>query len=222
MPRITHQAGFTIVEIAVVMVIAGLIFGSVLKNQELMAAASTRRLAGDFRAIAAALQSYQDSYHALPGDDRAADRHVAGSVATTPTGATGNQRIDGDWNSLMPSDESYLCWQHLRLARLLGGATELPNSPTTMETFLLRNGVEGRLGITSDPVHTGTVWPANYVVCTAGIPGRIVRRLELILDDGNTLTGSLRTLCEGECSTGPGVGVMVTNEGESYTVCAAN
>jgi hypothetical protein len=209
------------VEVAAVMVIAGLIFGSVLKNRELVESATAKRLANDFRAVGIALQTYQGIYRALPGDDRAAPGHAGGVQATTPAGMIGNFRIDGAWNSLTASDESYLAWQHLRLARLLDGPSEVPAAPAVGDIYTPRNGMDGRLGVTSDAVLTAGSWPATLYVCASGIPARQVRRLEHLLDDGNTLTGRLRAICEGECSAGPGVNVTFANEGATYTICAA-
>jgi hypothetical protein len=210
------------VEVAVVMVIAGLIFGSVLKNRELIDAATAKRLASDFRNVSIAVHSYQDAHRALPGDDRDAAKHVAGTAAATPVGALGNGRIDGAWNSLTATDESYLVWQHLRLANLLTGTPNVPASPTAGDAYNPRSGAEGRLGLGSDAVFTSALWPANYYVCAAGLPGRLVRRLDLMMDNGNTLTGDLRVLCEGECSTGAGVAVTVANEAATFTLCVAH
>jgi prepilin-type N-terminal cleavage/methylation domain-containing protein len=219
---IHRQAGFTLVEVAAVMVIAGLIYGSVLKNQELVASATAKRLVNDFRAITTAVRTYQSQYRSLPGDDRAVAQHVAAATqATTPAGRIGDARIDGAWNSLTATDESYLVWQHLRLARLLGGTADVPAAPAAGDAYNPRNGVDGRIGITSDTVLTTGSWPVAYFACTSGIAGRLARRVDFLLDDGNTLSGDLRAICEGECSAGPGVNVTFANENASYTICAA-
>jgi prepilin-type N-terminal cleavage/methylation domain-containing protein len=217
-----RQSGFTLVEVAAVMVIAGLLFGSVLKNRELVESATAKRLANDFRAVGVALTTYHGIYRALPGDDPAAPGHTGGVLATTPMGAVGNFRVDGDWNSLNATDESYLIWQHLRLARLLDGQTAVPAAPAVGDGYTPRNGVDGRLGLTSNAVLTAGPWPATHFICASGIPGRQVRRLEHLIDDGNTLTGSLRTLCQGECSAGSGVSVTLANESATFTVCSAS
>ena len=46
-----RQAGFTLVEIAIVLVIIGLLLGGVLKGQELVNNAKVKNLANDFRAV---------------------------------------------------------------------------------------------------------------------------------------------------------------------------
>src|SRR5512145_1063140 len=114
-----QQSGFTLVEIAIVLVIIGLLLGGVLKGQELVNSAKVKNLANDFRSISSFVYAYQDRFRAMPGDDQAANTHVnGGTVATTPTGSLGNARINGNWNSTTATDESFLFWQHVRLAGL--------------------------------------------------------------------------------------------------------
>ena len=49
--------GFTLVEIAIVLVIVALLLGGILKGQELITSAKIRNIAGDFSAIASAAYS---------------------------------------------------------------------------------------------------------------------------------------------------------------------
>ncbi len=216
-----RQAGFTLVEIAAVMVIVGLLYGSVLKNQELMAGATAKRLANDFRAIPTAIHTYQSLYRALPGDDRTAAQHVANAEqATTPASKAGDGRIDGAWGSLTRTDESYLMWQHLRLAGLYSGTPEVPAAPTIADAYNQRNGVDGRIGVTSDQVLTTGPWPAAFFACSSGVEGRLVRRVDRMLDDDDTLAGHLRAICAGECVTGPGIKLTAANDSGTFTLCA--
>ncbi|MBI4998548.1 MAG: prepilin-type N-terminal cleavage/methylation domain-containing protein [Rhodocyclales bacterium] len=219
---VRRQAGFTMVEVAAVMVIGGLIYGSVMKNQELVASATAKRLANDFSTVTTAVRTYEGLYRSLPGDDRAAADHVGGALlATTPAGSIGNARIDGAWNSLTETDESYLAWQHLRLARIVGGTTEVPSAPAAGDAYNPRNGAEGRIGVTSAPVLTSGVWPAALFACASGIDGRLARRVDRMLDDGSTASGDVRVICEGECSSGAGISLTPANEAGTYTLCSA-
>src|SRR3954466_9758314 len=78
-----QQSGFTLVEIAIVLVIIGLLLGGILKGQEMITQAKIKNVVNDFNGITAAVNSYQDRYRALPGDDlNAATRWAsAGTVA---------------------------------------------------------------------------------------------------------------------------------------------
>ena len=67
--RITKQNGFTLVEIALVLVITGLLIGGVLKARELIFNANLKRIERDKAGIVSAIYSYQDRYRQLPGDD---------------------------------------------------------------------------------------------------------------------------------------------------------
>src|ERR1700688_3167741 len=64
-----HQRGFTLIEIAIVLVIIGLLIGGVLKGQELIYNQKVKSTYDMYRQYTAAMYGYQDRYKALPGDD---------------------------------------------------------------------------------------------------------------------------------------------------------
>ena len=55
-----RQCGFTLVEIAIVLVIIGLLLGAILKGQEMITQARIKNVINDFNGISAAYASYQD------------------------------------------------------------------------------------------------------------------------------------------------------------------
>ena len=92
----TRQTGFTLVEIAIVLVIIGLLLGGILKGQEMITQAKIKNVMADFSGISAAYHGYQDRYRAMPGDDanaatRWSDR-AAGAAATATATATASCR----------------------------------------------------------------------------------------------------------------------------------
>ncbi|MDR0379667.1 MAG: prepilin-type N-terminal cleavage/methylation domain-containing protein [Candidatus Accumulibacter sp.] len=214
-PRKT-QSGFTLVEIAIVLVIIGLLLGGVLKGQELVNSAKVKNLANDFRSISSFVYAYQDRFRALPGDDRSADTHVGGTRAAS--GSQGNARIDGAWNSNAPTSESYLFWQHVRLAGLATGTTD-----TASPDYIPLNVEGGRLGITGNPILNDQTrpYPASFYVCSQGIQGRHARQIDTTIDDGNTTTGSVRVIENGGTENGSAVDVKVQDDAVLYTVCMA-
>ena len=78
------QSGFTLVEIAIVLVIIGLLLGGVLKGQELITQAKISNITNDINSYASAVYSYQDRYKRLPGDDPGATRWTVGGAAIVP------------------------------------------------------------------------------------------------------------------------------------------
>ena len=64
-----QQSGFTLVEIAIVLVIIGLLLGGVLKGQEMIENSRIKSVVADMRGVSAAFTGYFDRYRALPGDE---------------------------------------------------------------------------------------------------------------------------------------------------------
>ena len=215
----SRQTGFTLVEIAIVLVIIGLLLGGILKGQELINSAKVKNLANDFRTIPTYIYGYQDKFKALPGDDPAADTHVNGAIkATTPASKQGNGVIDGAWNSTTQTDESYLFWQQVRLANLASGATD----PTDPATYVPLNAVGGKIGITS-PITGQTVagLTGTYMICSGGILGKFAKQLDIQMDDGDTSKGSMRVVADGTASAGSLITTNNVNDSDVYQVCMA-
>jgi prepilin-type N-terminal cleavage/methylation domain-containing protein len=217
-----NQSGFTLIEIAIVLVIIGLLLGGVLKGQELVNSAKVKNLAGDFKNVPVFLYGYQDKFKALPGDDSNVAGHVSGGTDCTPAAANkcarGNGLIDGAWNATSVTDESYVFWQHVRLAGMSTG------SVTTGGTdYLPRNANGGVIGIQSNVNFTTITGPTTmtgtYIVCSDGILGKFVLQLDTTLDDGNTQTGSMRAIASGSTGTAATNAAITANEGGAYTVC---
>jgi prepilin-type N-terminal cleavage/methylation domain-containing protein len=223
----SQQSGFTLVEIAIVLVIIGLLLGGILKGQELINSAKVKNLANDFRVIPTYIYAYQDKFKALPGDDSAVTTHVTGSTVATCAGCLGNGVINGMWNSTGAADETWLFWQHVRLANLAAGPTTWTTAAVT-DPYVPKNAVGGQLGVSSLSL-TGnggatqvqiTGMTGSYQVCSAGILGKFAKQLDIQMDDGNTATGSLRVVVDG---SGPGAAPAQTatfpDDATSYTVC---
>jgi prepilin-type N-terminal cleavage/methylation domain-containing protein len=221
-PLKKKQPGFTLVEIAIVLVIIGLLLGGVLKGQELVNSAKVKNLVNDFRSISSFIHAYQDRFRALPGDDRSVSTHLSGGTkATTPSEAqVGNARINGDWNSDRRTDESFLFWQHVRLAGLATGTSDIAS-----DDYLPRNAEGGRIGVTGEAILTSppatTPYPASFYVCSQGILGRHARQIDITIDDGNTQTGSVRAITDNSTKTGNAVQVTADDDAGLYTVCMA-
>ncbi|HUQ27494.1 MAG TPA: prepilin-type N-terminal cleavage/methylation domain-containing protein [Usitatibacter sp.] len=211
----SQQSGFTLVEIAIVLVIIGLLLGGILKGQELINSAKVKNLANDFRVIPTYIYAYQDKFKSLPGDDSQVAAHITGATAGTG-GTLGNGVIEGDWNAGETTTvESNVFWQHVRLANLAAGPTALAAG------YAPTNAVGGRLGVNSAIAAQLQIngMTGTYQVCSAGILGKFAKQLDIQMDDGQTNTGSMRAVPDGSAIPFNATLTNVIDEAAPYTVC---
>jgi prepilin-type N-terminal cleavage/methylation domain-containing protein len=189
------QAGFTLVEIAIVLVIIGLLLGGILKGQEMITQARIKNVVNDFNGITAAYFAYQDRYRQVPGDDNQAS--VRWANPNPPGGSvngTGNGVISGQYMTPAPADlvatpptdpgtgESNNFWWHLRLAGFVAGATSGQaawSQPVNAVGGLVgvQNGAPGGL--------------SGLVLCSANVPDKIASAVDTQVDDQRSQTGQM-------------------------------
>jgi prepilin-type N-terminal cleavage/methylation domain-containing protein len=210
------QTGFTLIELAIVLVIIGLLLGGVLRGQELINAARVKSLITELKNTQVYIYGYQDRFRAVPGDDQQAGNHVGGTPATA-AGHVQNAVIQGAWNSADITEESYLFWQHVRLAGLATGSTTVGDA-----TYPPLNSSGGRIGVQSVngfAIVNPTVLQGAYVVCSAGMLGRFAEQIDITLDDGITSTGSVRAFPDAGAAWD--ADITPAEENANYTVCMA-
>jgi prepilin-type N-terminal cleavage/methylation domain-containing protein len=186
------QAGFTLIELAIVLVIIGLLLGGVLKGQELINSAKVKNLANDFRTIPVYIYGYQDKFKALPGDDRNVVAHVGSG-----TPGNGDGALAGNWFTAGANAnvEAYQFWQQVRLANLAAGPTDIANvdwRPTNADGNPI--GIMAGTNVVANSAMTdaaGNAIKGSYVICSQGILGKYVIQLDVTMDDGNSSTGSM-------------------------------
>ena len=224
----SKQSGFTLVEIAIVLVIIGLLLGGVLKGQEMITSGKAKSLFADKSAIQAAYNTYNDRFRALPGDDRAAAGRftglacgVQGAGASAVNSGAGQSCTNGDGNSQMSNEgqaarltaaqgalivssggnETYKFWQHLRAAQMI--KTE---GTGTGEIYIQPlNAVSGWTAVNSGILFIGqqpsTLYFTQYVT-----PGNVAQAVDSANDDGFTNQGGIRSAGNGT-ATNPNTGV---------------
>ena len=184
MRRVT-QSGFTLVEIALVLVIVGLLIGGVLKSQEMITNAKLKRIEKNQAGIMAAMFTYQDRYRQLPGDDESAKSRftIYNDTINDPLPAdingNGDNRVDGDWVAV-PNTETANFWKHLRAAGLIPGNGD--------DDSQLTNAFGGNIGI-----RDGSLLIAGHTMIFGSIEGSIIRVIESRFDDGMPNAGRIQS-----------------------------
>jgi len=206
----SKQKGFTLVEIAIVLVIVGLLIGGVLKGQEMITNAKLKRVESDNAGIAAAMFSYQDRYLQLPGDDSAAEGRFTVYNVGDPVNGDGSGTIDGVWNVASTTDitaaataETNMFFAHLRAAGLVAGGGVDDTKPT--------NAYGGQIGI-----QNGALNIAGHVTIFGAIEGPIAKIIEARLDDSAGDTGRVQSATSGQDMAVPANAQAVYNDAQRY------
>jgi prepilin-type N-terminal cleavage/methylation domain-containing protein len=228
-----NQSGFTLIEIAIVLVIIGLLLGGVLKGQELINSAKVKNFATDFRNIPLFIYGYQDKFKALPGDDANVVAHLgAGATQIAPSASgSGSGALNGNWYDKaadLATSETVAFWEHVRRANLAAGPV-----PIVTNADLPSNADGGQIGIESGTTVAATQYitgmSGSYIVCSSGILGKFAKQLDITMDDGNTFTGSVRAVAgkpeaRGNAASCPVAGTpagctIAIDDGAPHTVC---
>jgi prepilin-type N-terminal cleavage/methylation domain-containing protein len=192
--HLARQSGFTLVEIAIVLVIVGLLLGGVLKGQEMIENAKTKSIVNDMKAIQAAYNGYLDRYKAIPGDE--ADTTMtargwagtAGALATTANGVL-NVTLAQTFTSGVAATEAAAFWRALRGSGLLAG-----DATAVGVAALPRHAAGGLLGVTGAVTYA----QSGTFICASGLSTKQAAAVDTLIDGalpatniGND-TGSLR------------------------------
>jgi prepilin-type N-terminal cleavage/methylation domain-containing protein len=205
-----QQKGFTLVEIAIVLVIIGLLLGGVLKGQELITQAKIRNVANDLNGMSAAIYGYQDRYKKFPGDDDDAAGRWTGTTSGGGNGQVGDTiKIVLDCAVADKGLENCLFWQHLRLSGFVGGDTSKTNAP--------QNAVGGVL-----QAQNGALGLSGLVICSTALPGKIANAIDAQFDDGKPNTGQVRGTKTATALDTNTTETSYTDDGSTvYVVCKA-
>lgn len=132
MPRQHTLSGFTLVELAIVLVIIGLLVGSVLVAKDLIYEADLRRTIGSMQKFRTATSTFRLKYAGIPGDMYNATNYwgTGAACSSNATGGTCNGNGNGRVDQSFPYSGCELTyfWQHLSLAGMIEGRYN-PNWP---------------------------------------------------------------------------------------------
>lgn len=187
------QSGFTLVEIAIVLVIVGLILGGVLKGQQMVNNAKVRNAIDQTTAIQTAVFAFQDRYRALPGD--------YSQAATNIPGVAGN----GDGNGFIATNaERGLFWQHLGVAGFISGSFNGAASGNVLTCPLATcptNAFGGAMMYSWGLFGSGSATNSHELRIGRTIPVGILSEMDRKVDDGIPDTGSFRADTQANLAT---------------------
>ena len=185
---IKKQHGVTLVEIAIVLVVIGLLLGGILKGQELINNAKVRTIAERQSSIKTAWFAFLDRYQAMPGDYADADKYIPGAA---PGGGDG----------IIDKNESPIVFQHLTGAGLLRCSQCTASVATTISVDnSLLNSYGGIMSIFNDDNYYAAIDTSNganpdksrlLIHTGPRIPSNIITEVDRKIDDGVANTGDL-------------------------------
>ena len=126
-----HRSAFSLIEIAIVLVILGLLVGGVIAGRNLIEAAEIRNTAQSIEKFSTAMYTFSEKYRALPGDMRNATTFWGNAINGAMNGdctdsnldiGTGTQTCNGNNNRMFDlTSERFRFWQHLSNSGIIGG-----------------------------------------------------------------------------------------------------
>ena len=182
------QNGFTLIEIAIVLVIIGLLLGGVLKGQELITSARVRNLISQQDGIKAAYFGFLDRFRALPGDYSQASTNISNVAA----GSNGNN--NGQIQSTTGGgtiDEHIAAWEHLSKSGFINGSYTYAVAPETTASAPT-NPYARYLQIIYDQAYEGTATQRHNLKTGNQIPSDILAEVDRKIDDGVANGGTFR------------------------------
>jgi prepilin-type N-terminal cleavage/methylation domain-containing protein len=202
------ESGFTLVELAIVMIIIGLLIGGILKGQELIANAAVTSTVAQVKGMESAISTFDDKYNALPGDITNVNNRLAGcAAAPCNVSGNGNGRIDTPALGTFPAvnQEGGVAFIHLAAADLITGI-DVAAGIAAFGSALPEANIEGGFWIghtqtgASSGLAAGSLRPGHYLVlnedpitagAATGITTTQAGRIDRKLDDGDPAAGDV-------------------------------
>lgn len=208
--------GFTLLEIAIVLVIIGLLLGGVLKGQELITSVRVRNLISQQDSVKAAVLGFLDRYHAHPGDYNQAQANIPGCAACAQGNNNGEIRSITGGDAI---DEHIAAWEHLSRAGFINASYSYAASPET-QTSAPTNPYARYLRLIYDNAYgAGTSETRHNLKTGNQIPSDVLAEVDRKIDDGIATRGKFQY----SAYDGGGSGdTAPTGSGTCYLAAALN
>ena len=199
------QRGFTLIEIAIVLVIIGLLLGGFLKGQELIASVRVRNLIAQQDGFKAAYHGFADRFHALPGDYAAA----VANINKTAAFGNGNGQVASRARRVSGSvrNEDIAVWDHLSKSGFISRSYTYAAGAYTAASAA-RNPYASFLMMRYDNAYQDTAATPGirHNLKTGGdVPADLLAEIDRKIDDGAPHTGSFRYTGTVAAGTAPNV-----------------
>ncbi|OIR09788.1 hypothetical protein GALL_81940 [mine drainage metagenome] len=181
----TDQLGFTLFEIAIAVAIVCLLASFVVIGQTVTINTKVNRLDRDLNSIRTAIYDAKDSSNPMRGNFRKTSSHSLPDSAGLGDDNNLNTIISGDWKST--SGEIFSLWKKMLPAA--SGQNTINNS-TVYAPLKMPSGMIGVFNPSGPPIAGIN---GSYIICTDNIAGAVVKRLDFVMDDGNTSSGTMMT-----------------------------
>ena len=179
-----RQSGFTLFEIGVAIVIFCLLATLVVIGQNFTANSQVHRLENDFRSLQSAIYDSQEWKRSTQGDFRKVSLNLQ-DAAAFGNGNNLNSILGESWNS--SSGATFNLWQSVRPTGLAQNSSDV--MPSAYAPLKLSGNFFGISETYNSPI---SGLKGNFIICTNNVVGRLAKKIDLVMDDGNTTSGSMR------------------------------
>ena len=177
-----RQGGFTLIEMAIVLVVVGLLIAGIMQGQSLIRAAKVHDIITITTDLSAAARAFKERYRLLPGDHPTATTEIQGAV--------GNGNGDG----FISAVESANVPSHLFAAGFIKGGAAGPIRTSYGFVWLVQRTVAMAAGSPCGTAvnNTNPVPPVNNMLLFNNLPGDAAAEIDTKLDDGLFNSGAIR------------------------------
>lgn len=196
-----RENGFTLVELAIALMVIGLLIGGVLKGQELIENARVTQTIRQIKSYDAATLIFRNTYSALPGDIKRPNRIPNCTEELCNIGGNGNGKVRDSMSD--DSIEHQNFFTHLTKAGMIQG----PEGGTQAQVELTENAdlfyplmpIDGINAVIVNYQYTPSSYPGDGMYLQEGqyyelrpVPLKSTIALDAKMDDGFPETGSVQ------------------------------